>query len=59
MLFRSRADISQRVGDDRLQVERLKHLDRLRSQATITWRNDELKNAYDKALGERRKSAGL
>ena len=55
----ARADISQRVGDDRLQVERLKHLDRLRSQATITWRNDELKNAYDKALGERRKSAGL
>lgn len=55
----ARTDISQKVGDEKLRGERLKYLERLRSQATITWRNDELKAAYDQALAERRKAAGL
>jgi hypothetical protein len=39
-------------------VELLKYLDQLRAQATVTWRNDELKRAYDQALDKRRKQQG-
>jgi peptidyl-prolyl cis-trans isomerase SurA len=55
----ARDDISQKVGDEKLRGERMKYLERLRSQATITWRNDELKKAYEQALTERRKNLGL
>jgi parvulin-like peptidyl-prolyl isomerase len=55
----ARADISQRVGDEKLRGERLKYLERLRQQATITWRNDELKKAYEQALDARRKANNL
>jgi hypothetical protein len=41
-----------RVGERKRRGELLKYLDRLRTQATITWRNDELKRAYDQALGQ-------
>ncbi len=37
----------------------MKYLERLRAQATITWRNDELKKAYEQALEERRKTLDL
>jgi parvulin-like peptidyl-prolyl isomerase len=52
----ARDDISQKVGDEKLRGERMKYLERLRAQATITWRNDELKKAYEQALAERRKT---
>jgi parvulin-like peptidyl-prolyl isomerase len=55
----ARDDISQRVGDEKLRGERLKYLERLREQATITWRNDELKKAYEQALEARRKTNPL
>ena len=55
----ARADISQRVGDEKLRGERMKYLERLRSQATITWRNEELKKAYEQALDARRKANNL
>lgn len=54
----ARAEISQRVGDEKVRVERMKYLERLRGQATITWRNDELKKAYEQALEQRRKGLG-
>ena len=41
----ARSDISQKVGDEKL-----------RAQATITWRNDELKKAYEQALAARLKA---
>jgi len=50
-------DIGNKIGEQKLRGEREKYLDRLRAQATITWRNDELKKAYDTALA-RRKEAG-
>jgi hypothetical protein len=37
-------------------AERLKYLEKLRALATITWRNDELKRAYEQALAERQKA---
>jgi len=52
----ARADISNKVGSEKMAVERLKYLEKLRDQATITWRNDELRKAYEQALAERRKA---
>jgi len=52
----ARSDISNKVGSDKMALERLKYLERLRSQATITWRNEELRKAYEQALAERRKA---
>ena len=36
----ARGDIGNRIGEQKLRGEREKYLDRLREQATITWRND-------------------
>jgi parvulin-like peptidyl-prolyl isomerase len=52
----ARSDISNRVGETKMTGERMKYLDRLRAQATITWRNDELKKAYEMALAARQKA---
>ena len=40
-----------------MRGEREKYLEKLREQATITWRNDELKKAYETALQRRRQAA--
>ena len=52
----ARSDISNKVGESKMTGERLKYLERLRAQATITWRNDELKKAYEQALAVRQKA---
>jgi peptidyl-prolyl cis-trans isomerase SurA len=52
----ARADIADRVAQQKHRVELLKYLDRLREQSIIQWRNDELKKAYEVAL-EKRKAA--
>jgi parvulin-like peptidyl-prolyl isomerase len=52
----ARSDIGERVGERKRRGELLKYLDRLRTQATITWRNDELKHAYEQALAKRHES---
>jgi len=49
----SRNDIANKIGEQKLRAERDKYLDRLREQATITFRNAELKKAYDAALARR------
>jgi peptidyl-prolyl cis-trans isomerase SurA len=49
----ARGDIGNRIGEQKLKGEREKYLDRLREQATITWRNEELKKAYETALTRR------
>jgi peptidyl-prolyl cis-trans isomerase SurA len=53
----ARGDIGNRIGDQKLRAEREKYLDRLREQATITWRNTELQKAYDTALARRRQAS--
>jgi parvulin-like peptidyl-prolyl isomerase len=53
----AREDISRRVAERKMQGELLKYLGRLREQATIVWKNDELKKAYDGALLQRAKTA--
>ena len=52
----ARADISNKVGESKMANERLKYLERLRGLATITWRNDELKKAYEQALAARQRT---
>jgi len=54
----ARGEISNKVADQKRQVELLKYLDQLREQATVTWRNDDLKKAYEQALEKRRKQQG-
>lgn len=53
----ARGEIGNRIGDQRMRVEREKYLEKLREQATITWRNAELEKAYDTALARRRQAA--
>jgi parvulin-like peptidyl-prolyl isomerase len=53
----ARGDIGNRIGEQKLRGEREKYLDRLRAQATITWRNAELEKAYNTALAKRREAS--
>ena len=50
----ARTDIADKVMEQKLEGERQKYLDRLREQATITFRNEELEKAYTLALTRRR-----
>jgi parvulin-like peptidyl-prolyl isomerase len=52
----ARDDISNKVGETKMAGERLKFIEKLRAQATITFRNDELKRAYEQALAARQKA---
>jgi peptidyl-prolyl cis-trans isomerase SurA len=52
----AREDIARKVAESKSRGEMLKYVDRLREQATITWRNDELKKAYDQALTARHRT---
>jgi peptidyl-prolyl cis-trans isomerase SurA len=53
----ARGDIGNRIGEQKLKGERERYLDRLREQATITFRNSELQKAYDTALARRRQQS--
>jgi parvulin-like peptidyl-prolyl isomerase len=52
----ARGDISDRVAQRKAVDERRRYLDRLRAQATITWRNEELQKAYESALARVREA---
>ncbi|HLG55707.1 MAG TPA: peptidyl-prolyl cis-trans isomerase [Vicinamibacterales bacterium] len=54
----ARGDIGNKIGEQKLRGEREKYLDRLRAQATITWRNAELQKAYETALARRNQESG-
>jgi parvulin-like peptidyl-prolyl isomerase len=54
-----RAEISRRVADRKSQGEMIKYLERLRAQAKITWRHQELKKAYEIAVSQRLVQAGI
>jgi len=55
----ARDDIARKVAEEKSRGELLKYIDKLREQATITWRNDELKKAYEQGLNARRRSASV
>jgi len=48
----ARNQIGERVFTDKRREEYNKFLDRLRAQAIIEWKNDELKRAYEQGLSE-------
>lgn len=50
----ARNDIGNKLGQTKLAAERLRYLEKLRSEATIVWRNEELKKAYEQALAQRK-----
>jgi peptidyl-prolyl cis-trans isomerase SurA len=53
----AREDIADRVAETKRRAEMQKYLDRLREQATISWKNAELEKAYEQALARRRQEA--
>jgi peptidyl-prolyl cis-trans isomerase SurA len=53
----ARGEIADRVVEGKRRAELEKYLDKLRETATIDWRNEELKKAYDFALMQRRNAA--
>jgi peptidyl-prolyl cis-trans isomerase SurA len=58
----AREDVSERVFESKRRVEFAKYIVRLRGQAIIEWKNDEVKKAYDsgvKTQDEAREKTGL
>lgn len=58
-LAQARDAVSRRVAQQKSEGEMLRYLERLRAQATIKWRHEELRKAYEQALAARRASMGL
>jgi peptidyl-prolyl cis-trans isomerase SurA len=50
----ARDDISDRVADEKRRGEMQRYIEKLRSQAIVNWKNEELKKAYEHALAERK-----
>ncbi|MGH9373066.1 MAG: peptidylprolyl isomerase, partial [Vicinamibacterales bacterium] len=50
----ARDEISDRVADEKRRGEMQKYVEKLRAQAIINWKNDELKKAYEQALTDRK-----
>jgi peptidyl-prolyl cis-trans isomerase SurA len=50
----ARDEISDRVADEKRRGEMQKYVEKLRAQAIINWKNDELQKAYEQALAERK-----
>jgi parvulin-like peptidyl-prolyl isomerase len=55
-LEEAKGDVARAIADSKSRGATLKYLEKLREQAKIDWRNDELKRAYEKALVERRET---
>jgi parvulin-like peptidyl-prolyl isomerase len=51
----AKSQISERVFTDKRREEYEKFLERLRTQAIIEWKNDELKKAYERGLAASKK----
>ena len=49
----AREQISERVFTDKRKAEFEKYLDKLRTQAIIEWKNDDVKKAFEQGLKER------
>ena len=50
----ARTEIGDRVADEKRRGETQKYIEKLRAQAIVSWKNDELKKAYDQALANRK-----
>ncbi len=45
-----REDIANKIGSSRMENEQKKYIDKLRAQAIIEWKNDELHKLYDQKM---------
>jgi peptidyl-prolyl cis-trans isomerase SurA len=45
-----REDIANRIGTSRLEAEQKKYIDKLRAQAIIEWKNEQLHQLYDQKM---------
>jgi len=52
----ARTDIGDKIAEQKRRGETQKYLEKLRAQATITFKNEELKKAYEQALAARQKA---
>jgi peptidyl-prolyl cis-trans isomerase SurA len=50
----AREDISDKVAEEKRRGELQKYLEKLRAQAIIQWKNEELRKAYEQALAGRK-----
>jgi peptidyl-prolyl cis-trans isomerase SurA len=50
----ARTEIGDRVADEKRRGEMQKYIEKLRAQAIVSWKNDELKKAYEQALADRK-----
>jgi peptidyl-prolyl cis-trans isomerase SurA len=50
----ARDDISDRVAEEKRRGEMQKYVEKLRAQAIISWKNEELQKAYEQALADRK-----
>jgi hypothetical protein len=48
-------DVTQRIAESRLDGETAKHIEKLRVQALIEWKDDNYKLMYEKAVQARGK----
>jgi parvulin-like peptidyl-prolyl isomerase len=49
-----RDQILQKIFNERMDVERKKHIEKLRSQALIEWKDDGYRQMYDRAMASRK-----
>ena len=52
----AREQISERVFTDKRKVEYLKYLDKLRAQAIIEWKNEDIKRAFETGLKQQQQA---
>ena len=50
----ARDEISEKVAEEKRRGELQKYVEKLRGQAIIQWKNDELQKAYEQALADRK-----
>ncbi len=54
-----RETIAQKIYEQRVDGETQKYLDKVRAQALIEWKDETLKEMYDKQLSDMKKAGGL
>ena len=50
MVFEKKNDIAEKIANGKRQGEMVKFITKLRAEAIIEWKNDEIKKAYEVGL---------
>ena len=57
LLEQAREQISERVFTDKRRSEFQKYIEKLRAQAIIEWKNDDVKKAFEQGVAQQAKAA--